>query len=507
MRETSDSVEDKIRAILKSGKESDKVEFKETYPLMTPDGKINKVIRAELIRDVMALANAVSIDEDQTGYLLLGVTNNASPVDNYTLFCDDSAQLQDLINGPMQRKIRFEYRDFSIGDGKTIGVIVIPESQQRPHMILHDCLKDSAGWPLLRAGECWIRSGTQKRKALAEDYDTIYESVNRRRIQEAIAAHLKASGQGTGSDAPVTRAKPKEIIRWSCEQVLERSQELLAEGAVIRLRQMVEELSRFVVREWRQAIAKPTVKSISAVRDGVLIPNLEKLLIMSVEGAKYEQMELLLEVGGAFARIYELSNLEYGISPSGEHLTHTVPSKQSTVFVYALGAFLTSKDNVAALSRILRVKVSVKAHQNGEVHLVSHPRYDSYTGEGDLTKFFDAARELLAQNPMFKSWFHDNEELVLNSLVQFDFIAKCFLHNQTDDHGPEFPNFKRFYKFRLEPYLGRVFASPEQYVSLFGEDPVEGIRSYLKAIKGQSGLIFHSWLGEGWRFPQLEGLE
>lgn len=199
----------KMRAILARGTETDAVEFKETYVLKKADGSANHHQRAELVRDIMALANGEYIGDETTAYLFLGVRDDGSVVDAYSPFFADSADLQQLINDPLQRKVHFKYEDSTTEDGKTFGVIIIPPSTQRPHVVIRDCVPDETGRQLLLAGECWVRAGASKKRALAEDYDRIYEGRAQRRVQEAISAQAEGFGKlFKDAGGPTTQPSP-----------------------------------------------------------------------------------------------------------------------------------------------------------------------------------------------------------------------------------------------------------------------------------------------------------
>lgn len=163
-----------IRRAQTEGKvfETRKIEFKQLYALQNENGKINKAVQAEFIRDVMSLANSLPDPELDTGLLILGVTKTGTIVDNYTLPIADISNLPQIINGSLERPISFSYREYEYGQ-KKVGVIIIPKSSSTPYIVKNELSEN--GNIHLRPGECWTRAEGGKKLAMASDFDEIYE--------------------------------------------------------------------------------------------------------------------------------------------------------------------------------------------------------------------------------------------------------------------------------------------------------------------------------------------
>lgn len=167
--------------------ETRKIEFKETYKLRK-SGKINKAVRAELVRDVVSLANSLPDPEEETGFLFLGVKRNGQVVNNYKMPLNDVAEWNSLINSLLERPITFYYREYTDRLSKNeFGVIIIPKSIHKPHLIRQD-FRNNKGKILLRRGECWTRIEGGKRIAFASDYDEIYrEKADIQKVEKSKA--------------------------------------------------------------------------------------------------------------------------------------------------------------------------------------------------------------------------------------------------------------------------------------------------------------------------------
>lgn len=191
--------------------ETRKAEFKETYALRQVDGRINKAVQAELVRDVMALANALPDPENEVGVLIIGVSEAGEVVDDYAFPLNDIAELDPLINGVMERPIVFYYREYEI-DSKKFGAIIIPRSSNTPHIVRNDLREDEKCY--LRKGECWTRVEGGKRIAMAADYTDMYEHAKGMN-------KFQAEKTGRRVAASATRAKKKSAKKVSgLEQIL-----------------------------------------------------------------------------------------------------------------------------------------------------------------------------------------------------------------------------------------------------------------------------------------------
>ncbi|MGR0116467.1 AlbA family DNA-binding domain-containing protein [Ralstonia pseudosolanacearum] len=96
-----------------------------------PFAKATDEAKSELLKDILALANAV---RDGTAYILIGFKENPPhPADVVGLPSEgiiDDSRLQEFVNEKLDTKLNFRYEE-RVFDGKHIAVISIPK-QQRP---------------------------------------------------------------------------------------------------------------------------------------------------------------------------------------------------------------------------------------------------------------------------------------------------------------------------------------------------------------------------------------
>jgi AbiTii/Putative DNA-binding domain len=132
----------------------------------------NPYLKAELIKDIVSIANSPG---DQAGYLFFGVDLAAdNPIAGLSQTYDD-ATLQQIVAGRVDRPVSFLYYEVAVGE-VTVGVVAIPPSRRRPHIIRAD-------YEHLREGTILVRRGSSTTFANADD------------IREMIAGSTTSEGQ------------------------------------------------------------------------------------------------------------------------------------------------------------------------------------------------------------------------------------------------------------------------------------------------------------------------
>ena len=105
--------------------------------------------KSELVKDVTAIGNATTLSP---GFIFYGVNPQQSdPVVGLSASYDD-AQFQQLLKGKVDPPVQFIYYEVSCGS-KRVGVMHIPASRQKPHVITVD-------FGVLRDGQIPIRRGS-----------------------------------------------------------------------------------------------------------------------------------------------------------------------------------------------------------------------------------------------------------------------------------------------------------------------------------------------------------
>lgn len=134
----------------------------------------NEITKSHFVKDIVSLANAHG---DETGYILYGVDPN-NPEDPFLGMASsyDDANLQELVNSKLEKRVTFLYHEVLQGS-KRIGVAIVLRSLSRPHIIRVD-------FGILKEGQIPIRKGSSNQLASTDDlmqmfYDTKrVEAVN-----------------------------------------------------------------------------------------------------------------------------------------------------------------------------------------------------------------------------------------------------------------------------------------------------------------------------------------
>lgn len=147
---------EEICELIKNGYECEYLDFKaEEY------SKNNK---EELIRDIMAMANA---KHNGDKFIIIGIKVRADVKEVVGIqSITDSSEYQELIHSNIEPEINFDYFPLEF-EGKLLGIIRIYGNDNRPYMMK----RDFGG---CKRGLCLIRKGSKKGLAARSDFDQFY---------------------------------------------------------------------------------------------------------------------------------------------------------------------------------------------------------------------------------------------------------------------------------------------------------------------------------------------
>jgi hypothetical protein len=155
---TSDELKSLLRKIIEID-ETTKVDFKRELKINTAAEK------AELLKDISAIANTYDHNYFNYGFLLIGVEKHkvigSMLLENET---DDHLRstIDQIISHHIGPFIQTQIEIFN-DDGKYWGAIIIPPTQMVPHVFVNDIANKNRG-------DIYVRRGTTTEKALPEDY-------------------------------------------------------------------------------------------------------------------------------------------------------------------------------------------------------------------------------------------------------------------------------------------------------------------------------------------------
>jgi predicted HTH transcriptional regulator len=142
--------------------EDEKLDLKETpWDLDDEKGK------AECIKDISAIANAPGL---VPGFILLGVKDEPRYVVGIAPDSLGEERLQQIMANYIDPPPVFQFRTQQIRPDTTLGLIVIPPSAQKPHLIAKDTRH-------LHIGTCWTRRGSTSALARSSDIRKMVEEA------------------------------------------------------------------------------------------------------------------------------------------------------------------------------------------------------------------------------------------------------------------------------------------------------------------------------------------
>ncbi len=180
--------------------ESVDLEYKRTFPRDYFDKNSERYddARAEVIKDVAALANAQS---PRPGHLIYGIADDNGRrrvhPERRTHAVDD-ATLRDFFRRFIEPMPHFAYGEFEYG-GQLVGLLRVERVMPYPHVIRARVDRSTTIAP----GQVWIRKGTQNTVALSDDLQAIYKGHEPYRIEseseenKALAAQARERGYET----------------------------------------------------------------------------------------------------------------------------------------------------------------------------------------------------------------------------------------------------------------------------------------------------------------------
>lgn len=159
---TNEALEKLVLDIINTG-ETAKLDFKSVWDISTKEQK------AELARDIQAMANSYDPVYRNHGFLILGAKPGQLLC---TTFAENADKMQATVDQILREHIgpfvSTQVRQFGSGD-KMWGVIVVRPSNGAPHVFIRDAGK-------YNRGDVWVRVGTTSSKAEPADFGRFFRT-------------------------------------------------------------------------------------------------------------------------------------------------------------------------------------------------------------------------------------------------------------------------------------------------------------------------------------------
>lgn len=185
-----------LTALLQSAESVD-LEYKRTFPpgYFENTSAHYDNARAEVIKDVAALANAQS---PRPGYLIYGIADDngvRSVHHQRRTHAVDDAKLREFFRRFIEPAPHFAYSEFEY-QAQLVGLLRVDRVMPYPHVIRERVNKSA----IVAPGQVWLRKGTQNTVALSDDLQAIYRGYEPYRIEaegeecKALAAQARERG-------------------------------------------------------------------------------------------------------------------------------------------------------------------------------------------------------------------------------------------------------------------------------------------------------------------------
>lgn len=162
---TNGELETLLKGVISHGTEVAKIDFKSEIESSTQEQK------AELLKDIVAVANTYDDNYEDHGFILYGV--KAKAIVGITQTETDTDKFQNHIEQLLKTYISPMPQIYVIGftesDGKKWGAIVIPPRNSKPHMFFKDLACGTDRSRSRKKGEWFVRRGSTTDPGIPED--------------------------------------------------------------------------------------------------------------------------------------------------------------------------------------------------------------------------------------------------------------------------------------------------------------------------------------------------
>jgi hypothetical protein len=160
--------------IKRNAKESSRLEFKLKLDNSNPG------VKAEFIRDVIALANSEGETPREDGYLVVGFKDGRFHDKNERY---EGAAFGQLLDSFIYPTVNYEWKGFEV-EGESITVLVIKPDTNVVHMV-NKKLQDDSGRVLLSPGQSWGRKAERKIDLSGEAIHARLQAITERHVERA----------------------------------------------------------------------------------------------------------------------------------------------------------------------------------------------------------------------------------------------------------------------------------------------------------------------------------
>lgn len=423
--------------------------------------------QAELIRDVMSLANADPRNPARR-YLVMNAQNAMANAQAASLKTDD-ATLQQIVNERVGPPIKLAKINEPTELGE-VAVIVIENDYEFPYMVDKE-ITGPAGC-ILQRSECWTRSGSGKRRAASRDI----------RAMEAARAERGIGPSGLPNAEALKAAAPHQVGGLA-GKVLDAEKH----------RTLIRAIKRVVAETgqvWRTTQDNKDDAHVKEMVDKLKL-DCDWLAMVAVTAVDFQQREVLLECAEGLKSIYELALETALVRP----LLEVWPR------LYVIGAYAVSQsamESVAALCTPMVVRQD-RPTPTWEL-FVNDPMHDLLPSPcNNYRARFRTIVQVAMSQPVYDGLFGTQDE-ALAGLCQFDLLASVLTpwdhwENKRLAHYPTFG----FFPVRMcQPLAKRIAERPELFGAIHKLIPGLVLWKHIEMVEARISEV-HKGIPVEWR--------
>jgi hypothetical protein len=462
-------------------------------------------------RDELELTKNVAAMQVSGGYILIGVDDDGSPVedlDDIDTRPFDEASLRPKLLKYLPEPLGLVTRTTERDGHALVAICVMPHPDGCAYIKAHGTYTDGKGdeKPVFRAGDVFWRDGTQSvrltqeghreivRRQVAEQKREWIEEQREMRREEA-TEHQAAAATRTLAEGELGAVS----LDLSPRDLGLASLEFVRRGDRIGLRHLFNDARRRA----RSFIERRDKEALDAL--------LDSLTCLAATFLAYDEEESFEQVIKVLVEIYGIPFEEKDSTWWGYQGTISSEDFATQLWlailerVFALGALAVRNENWNAVrSLTLRLPqhlVETEYEHNWLRHSItmasraSHFRQEDEEGRAKELSLLSLARTVIIRLDCLRPDLSEGDaDRMLTSLAQFDFLFNVVAVGDAKSAGPSvfYPNFARVRQERIQPLANRLVKDPEIRRDLYPLSDAELARA-LKEI----GYRAHE---EGWRY-------
>ncbi|MFL5866686.1 MAG: RNA-binding domain-containing protein [Thermoleophilaceae bacterium] len=500
-----------LRLLMDEQHESEILDYKRQLDLT---GQSKRRTLVELAKDVAAMGSGAG------GYIGVGLDGRGQPTGELTerdTQALDEASLRSQLGRYIPDGLDLRTAVHEI-DGERLGVIYVGPHPDGLVVFKADGTYEDERRPItvFRAGEVFVRQGTQSRRWTQEEVRR-WMRETRRRLEQEAAAQAAATLRPVVEQAQRTRAAadaPAEALDWNLDRgtLVAAVTEQMRRGDEIPLRLLVEGAGARAGALLRtdQALQADDLVAAQEGAEAGIGELLDRLVAIAARGIVIGKREMVEPALDAVLGAYNTAFDAHGI-PQGNLLLQ--PPRLWLMVIerlYALGGFAVRKREWVTVRRL-----ATDAPDDSRGFYRSVLRHGHVmAARADLLRDPDQPRTgvslmllanaHVARLPELHPDLPADDERILTSICQFDLLANLAVVHATQDLHSVYPNFRRFYSHRSDPAVVLLLEDTEARSILFPEDDetLAHVLRQLASIGSEEFFFTSGWMG--YEDPRVE---